>query len=221
MRSEAVLPTAQHWRLRVQACGRGREGLLGSGPGGPGAGGRLLQPRQLTGVCLRRPGAASSPRQGGGRWVHGDSRHPVTDAAEQAPPVRHRGARRGAPPGLVGSAAADALSDTVAGEEAGHHACEEGALRCLCSGPRRHRQDGRDGTAHGHVSPRPRLPPCFQSGWREGRGQLLFSVLISSVMICRILSFSRDILGFSSFFLRTESMRTRSCLKMTAIFTGA
>lgn len=34
-------------------------------------------------------------------------------------------------------------------------------------------------------------------------------------------SLSRDILGFSSFFLRTESMRTRSCLKMTAIFTGA
>lgn len=32
---------------------------------------------------------------------------------------------------------------------------------------------------------------------------------------------SRDIFGFSSFFLRTESMRILSCLKITAIFTGA
>lgn len=32
---------------------------------------------------------------------------------------------------------------------------------------------------------------------------------------------SSDILGFSSFFFKTESMRTLSCLKITAIFTGA
>lgn len=61
----------------------------------------------------------------------------------------------------------------------------------------------------------------FKAVDHEFQFQLLFSVFINSVMICRILSFSRDILGFSSFFLKTESMRTLSCLKMTAIFTGA
>lgn len=32
---------------------------------------------------------------------------------------------------------------------------------------------------------------------------------------------SSDILGFSSFFFKTDSMRTLSCLKITAILTGA
>lgn len=32
---------------------------------------------------------------------------------------------------------------------------------------------------------------------------------------------SSDIFGFSSFFFKTDSMRTLSCLKITAIFTGA
>ena len=51
--------------------------------------------------------------------------------------------------------------------------------------------------------------------------QLPFSVFISSLMMCKTLSSSSDILGFSSFFCKTDSMRTLSCLKITAIFTGA
>ena len=86
---------------------------------------------------------------GWGRWVHGDSRHQVTDTTERAPPIRHKGAR------TAGVAPKDLLERLRRWKGSRtSHVCKEGAFPAASatalttlSGRRRP-----NGTAHSQVS---------------------------------------------------------------------